>query len=142
MHNLESVLENETHKLRLDFEIQTDHQILARQPDLKIINEKRELAELWTLLPWCTTEWNWKWIEGYSYLDLPTELKSLWNMKVTKIPIAIGALGTVTKGLVQGLDDLEMSGREETIQTTELLRSARILRRVLETWRNLFSFKL
>ena len=28
-------------------------------------------------------------------------------MKVTIIPIVIGALGTVTKGLVQGLEDLE-----------------------------------
>ena len=43
------------------------------------------------------------------------------------------ALGTVTKGLIQGLEDLEITGRVETIQTTALLRSARILRRVLET---------
>ena len=39
-------------------------------------------------------------------------------MKRTKIPIVIGALGTVTKGLVQGLDDLEIRGQVETIQTT------------------------
>ena len=32
------------------------------------------------------------------YLDLARELKKLWNMKVTAIPIVIGALGTVTKG--------------------------------------------
>ena len=43
-------------------------------------------------------------------------------MKVTVIPIVIGALGTVTNGLVQGLEDLETSGRVETIQTTPLLR--------------------
>ena len=41
------------------------------------------------------------------YLDLARELKKLWNMKATIIPIAIGALGTVTKGLIQGLADLE-----------------------------------
>ena len=28
-------------------------------------------------------------------------------MKVTVIPVVIGALGTVTQGLVQGLEDLE-----------------------------------
>ena len=33
MHNPESVLENETHKILWDFEIQTDYQISARQPD-------------------------------------------------------------------------------------------------------------
>ena len=33
-----------------------------------------------------------------NYLALPRELKKLWNMKVTIIPIMIGAFGTVTKG--------------------------------------------
>ena len=59
--------------------------------------------------------------------------KKLWNMQVTIIPIVIGAFGTVTKGLLKGLGDLEVSGRVETIQTTALLRMARILRRVLKT---------
>ena len=54
-------------------------------------------------------------------------------MKVTIIPIVIGAFGMVTKGLLQGLEDLEVSGRMESIQTTALLKTARILRRVLET---------
>ena len=67
------------------------------------------------------------------YLNLARALKKLWNMKLTVIPIVIGALGIVTKGLVQGLEDLEITGRVEIIQTTALLRSARILRRVLET---------
>ena len=59
--------------------------------------------------------------------------KKLWNMKATVIPVVIGALVTVAKGLVQGPEDLKIRGRIETIQTTALLRSARILRRVLET---------
>ena len=54
-------------------------------------------------------------------------------MKVTIVPIVIGALGTITKGLLKGLEDLEVGGRVETIQTTALLRTARILRRVLKT---------
>ena len=63
-------------------------------------------------------------------------------MKVTIVPIVIGALGTITKGLLKGPEDLEVGGRVETIQTTALLRTARILRRVLETWGDLFSLKL
>ena len=54
-------------------------------------------------------------------------------MKVTIVPIVIGALGTISKGLLKGLEDLETGGRVETIQKTALLRTARILRRVLET---------
>ena len=71
------------------------------------------------------------------YLDLARELKKLWNMKVTIIPIGIGAFGKVTKGLLKGLEDLEVGVRVEIIQTTALLRTARILRRVLETWGDL-----
>ena len=60
-------------------------------------------------------------------------LKKLWNIKVTIISIEIGALCTVTKGLLKGLEDMEVGDRVETIQTTTLLRTARILRRVPET---------
>ncbi len=45
------------------------------------------------------------------YLDLTKELKKLWNMQVTIIPIVIGAFGTVTKGLLKRLEDSEVGGR-------------------------------
>ena len=63
-------------------------------------------------------------------------------MKVTIISIVIGALSTVTRGLLKGLEDLEVGGRVDIIQTTALLRTAKILRRVLETCGDLLSFKL
>ena len=59
--------------------------------------------------------------------------KKIGNKKVTIIPIAIGTFGTVIKGLLKGLEDLVVGGRVVTIQPTALLRTARILRRVLET---------
>ena len=59
------------------------------------------------------------------YLDLSRELKKLGNMKVTVIPIEINA--TVTKGLLKRLENLEIRGQVETIFSTALLRSARIL---------------
>ena len=51
MYNPAPVMENATHKLQGDFDIQTDPLIPARRPDLIIINkkkkkkEKRELAK-------------------------------------------------------------------------------------------------
>ncbi len=54
-------------------------------------------------------------------------------MKVTIIPIVIGAFATVTKELVKRLEDLGFGGRVVTIKTTSLLSTARRLRRVLET---------
>ena len=49
------------------------------------------------------------------YLDPTKKLKKLWNMKVTFILIIIGALGTVTKGLIKRQEGLEIKGRVETI---------------------------
>ena len=75
------------------------------------------------------------------YQDLTRELEKLWNMKVTSIPIITGAICTVTKRLIKGLEDLEIKTRVETIQTTVLLRSARKLRGVQETWGDLLSLE-
>ena len=57
----------------------------------------------------------------------------MWNMKVMVIPVVIGALGIITKVLVKGLEDLEIVGQVETIQTTILLRLARKVKKVRET---------
>ena len=54
-------------------------------------------------------------------------------MMMMMMIIVIGAFGTITEGFLKGLKDLEVGGQVETIQTTALLRTARILRRVLET---------
>ena len=45
-HKSEAVLENEMHKFLWDFEIQTDHPIQARRPDLVLINEKKITCHL------------------------------------------------------------------------------------------------
>ena len=66
------------------------------------------------------------------YVDLARDLKKIRNMLVTILPSVIGAYGTVTKGLLKGLEDLEVGGRVETILTSTLLGTVRILRRVLE----------
>ena len=65
MQNPIPVLENDTHKLLWDFDIQTNHLISAKRPDLIIINnnnnnKKKEFAKLSTLLSRLTTESNWK----------------------------------------------------------------------------------
>ena len=47
-------------------------------------------------------------------------MKKLWKMKVTVIPIVIGALGTVTKGLVQGFGSGRMSGENPNYSIVEI----------------------
>ena len=66
------------------------------------------------------------------YLDLAREIRILWNMRVTVIPVVTGSHGTVSKGLERELEELKIVGRIEIIQSTALLRSAKIPRSVLE----------
>ena len=131
MHNPASVLEDNTIKLQWSFDIHTDHLISARRPDLIIINKKMRTCKIVDFAVPADHRIKLKECEKKDkYLDLVRELEKLRNMKVT---IVIGAFGTVTKGLLKRLEDLEVGGRVKTIQTTTLLRTARILRRVLET---------
>ena len=48
-----------------------------------------------------------------NYLDLTRELKNLWNIKVMVISNVIGVLRTIPKGLVRGLEDLEIRGEDK-----------------------------
>ena len=77
MHNLESVLKNETHKLLWDFEIQTDHLISARRPDLIIINNNKKKRTCKTVNIAVPTDHRMKLKEREKdkYLDLAWELK-------------------------------------------------------------------
>ena len=104
--------------------------------------KKENLKNCWLCCPGRPQIKLKEWEKRDKYLDLARELKKLWNMKGTILPIVIGAFGTVTKGLLKGQEDLEVGGRVETIQTTALLRTAKILRRVLETWGDLLSLNL
>ena len=106
MYNPAPILENDTHKLLWDFDIHIDHLISARRPDLTIINKKNQKNKR-----------NCKIVDfavpaGHSrklkecekkdkYLDLARELKKPWNMRVTNVPIVIGAFDTVTKVLLK-----------------------------------------
>ena len=71
--------------------------------------KKRELSELWISCPngpQCKIERMGKMDK---YFDLTTDWKKLWNMKVTIIAIVIGVLVTVSQGLVEGQEDLEIT---------------------------------
>ena len=134
MHNPVSVRKNDTHKLLWDFSIKTDHLIPARRLDLIIINKEKRTCKIVDFAVPADHRINLKECEKKDkYIDLARELKKLWNMKVTNVPIVIGAFGTINKGLLKGQEDLEIGKRVETIQMIALLRTPRILRRVLET---------
>ena len=150
MHNPAPVLENDPQKLRMGFW----HTDGSPNPDQKIrpynnyynVDYNQQKKKTWKIVDFpVPVDQRIKLKEcekNDKYLDLAWELKKLCNLKVKIIPIVIVAFGTLTKGLLKGLEDLEVGGRVETIQTTALSRTAILSRRVPETWKNLFSLRL
>ena len=146
MQNTASVLEKDRRKFPWDFDVKTDHLTSARWSDFIIIKKKkkkkkRENLQNYRLCYRLTTEEN-KGEKKDKYLDLARESKKLWNLRVTMKPMMIGAFGTVIKGLLKGLEDLEVRGRMKGIKTTALLITAKIQRKFLETLGDLLSTKI
>ena len=82
MHNPAPVLENATHKLLWDFNIQTGHLIPARRPDLIRINKKERTCKIVDFDVPADHRIKLKECEKRDkYLDLARELKKLWNIQ-------------------------------------------------------------
>ena len=115
------------------YQIQTDNLISARWTNLLIIKKTNKTCRIEDFAVLADHGVKLKESKKTNkYLDLAWELKNMWNMKVTVIPIGIGAFDT--EELVQGLEDLEITELRETSQTKALLRPAIILGKVLETY--------
>ena len=91
----------------MDFDIQTDHLLLVRRPDLIVINKKKRTCKIVDFAIPADHRIKLKESEKKNkYLDLAREMKKLWNLKVTIIPIVIGALVTITKRIIKGTGGL------------------------------------
>ena len=119
MHNHALGQQNDTQKRLLNFDIQMNHLISVRRPDLIIIKKKKKEKKICKIINFTVpTDHRIKLKEcgkRDKYLDLARELKKLWSIKVTIISIVIGTFDSVTKGLLKSLEDLEVGRRVETI---------------------------
>ena len=94
---------------------------MARRPDISI-NKKKRTCKIVDFADLAGRSVRLKESEKKNnYFYLARELKKVWKLKVTFIPNEIGTLGTLNKELIKELEDLEIRGRVETIQTTALL---------------------
>ena len=62
------------------------------------------------------------------YQDLAAEIERLWKVKARVIPIVIGALGRILRGLKENLRILGITIKVELIQKVALLGTAKILK--------------
>ena len=73
----------------------------------------------------------------------PNPLSTYVSKSGTVVTVIVtGTIGTVSKELVRWQEELEIKGRVETTKTIVFMRSAKILRKVLETWEDMLSLRL
>ena len=130
-HEPESVLENEDYKILWDFNIQTDHVIEARRPDLVVVDKERSCKIIDFAVPQDSRiEKEKDKIEKYQ--DLGRELQKIWNVKMKIIPLVVGSLGAIPKQFGNRLKQIGIAVGTAQVQMTILVGTARILRKVLE----------
>ena len=61
------------------------------------------------------------------YLDLVKELKKVWNMEVTAVPLIVGDLGTLAKALEKKIKAIGIATKITELQKTVLIHTSRIL---------------
>ena len=62
------------------------------------------------------------------YKDLELEIQKMWHKETLVIPVVVGALGTVKKGMVEDIKKVSERTTVTEIQKISMLGSARIVR--------------
>ena len=128
-HEPESVLENKDYKILWDFHIHTDYIVEAQRPDLVVVDKERSYK---IISPGDSTIEEKEKYKSEKFQDFGRELLKIWNIKVKIISLVVGSLGTIPKQFGNRLKQIGITAITGQVQKTVLLRTARILRKVLE----------
>jgi hypothetical protein len=66
------------------------------------------------------------------YKSLRIEIKRMWNLKCTIIPVITGATGIVTRSLKKNLEAVPGKHSIDSLQNTAILGTSHIIRKVLQ----------
>ncbi|XP_020899453.1 uncharacterized protein LOC110238147 [Exaiptasia diaphana] len=131
-HEPSTVEDNEEATIMWDMPIQTDREIKANRPDIVVKNKKEKTCLLIDMSIPTERNTSVKTSEKLSkYKDLEIEIQRMWGMKTTTIPVVIGALGLIKKGMEKYVKKIPGNIRVQEIQKVALLGPAHILRRAL-----------
>ena len=106
----DSVSENNEVKLLWDMNIQRDHVIEARRPDIVVVNQQeRKCAIVDTAVPGDKRTGEKENEKVEKYQALKREIARMRNMRTVRvIPIVIRSLGKVTNNLYKWLEKLDI----------------------------------
>ena len=115
-----------------DMPINTEKEIKTNGPDIVIKEKSKNLCTLIDMAVPSERNVATKEVEKIAkYKDLEIEISKMWNTKTIVIPVEIGALGLIRKGINQYVEQIPSNIRVEELQKTVLLGTEHLLRRTL-----------
>ena len=98
VRTLDSASENDEVKLLWDVNIQCDHVIEARRPDIMVVNKQERKCTIIDIAVPADKRIGEKENEKVEkYQNLKRETARMWNMRTVQVvPIVVGSLGSVT----------------------------------------------
>ncbi|XP_068737241.1 uncharacterized protein, partial [Montipora capricornis] len=128
----QTVTERDNITILWDMPIQTDRQIKANRPDIVIKHRQEKSCLLIDMSISTEKNTSVKVIEKLSkYKDLEIEIERMWGMRATTIPVVIGALGLMKKGLEKYTKQSPGNIKISELQKIALLGTSHILRKTL-----------
>ena len=133
-HEPETVMHNNDNNITIiwDMPVNTDRTITAKKADIIVKDSVSSTCKLIDMTVPSDRNIAVKETEKKSkYKDLELEVQRMWHLKTVLIPVVVGALGTVKKGMVENIKKVSERATMTEIQKICMLGSARILRKVL-----------
>ena len=133
-HSPEGIMEDDNVKLIWDINVQCNNVMEARIPDLTLVKKKAKSCVIIDVAVPGDCRIREKEIENIEkYQNLKRELERIWSLnKVEVVPVVVGALKCISKSFSGWMDTPGVKLNVGRVEKSVLLRTARILRKVLE----------
>ena len=131
-HQPETVTENEKVTMLWDMQVHTDKTIKANKPDIIIKDKQEKTCMLIDMAIPSDRNTPVRVAEKLTkYKDLEIDITKMWGLKTITVPVVIGALGVVKKGIEKHIDKIPGKINITELQKIALLGTSHILRKVL-----------
>ena len=127
-HQPETVVENEKATILWDMQVHTDRTISITKPDIVIKDKQEKTCILIDMAVPSNQNTSVKVAEKLSkHKNLEIKITKIWGMKTQIVPVVIGALGLVKKGIKKKIDRILGNIEITELQKIALLGSVHIL---------------
>jgi hypothetical protein len=112
--------------------VHTDREVTTNRSDIIIKNKKGKTCKLIDVaIPADRNVVQKEAKKKLNYKGLCIEIKRMWNLKCTIIPIVTGATGIVTRSFKKNLRAVPVKHSIDSLQKTAILGTSHIIRKVL-----------